>query len=556
MLLQEAITTNPHRFDNLNFDRLTDTYHLAQGIIEQLTPEATLELFSSADEAGMHLLMDAIVDEAYQVLYGGNQKQIKSQQFGYLDKLNTSIDETLRCENIGYFITNVMPEFEMNWHHLDWCEIIQSHKYACVLAARDHGKSFMFSNAYPCWQLYRYKPVTAKQKLNNRGLLISFSMQQAVDLMSIIKDSVEGNDILRERIYNKDKWSATDIKAKTGSRLTVKGFGSSVRGIHPYWIMVDDGLKDNVIYSQDQRTKNINYFHSVLMNAIIPGGKVNVVGTPFHNQDLYGDLKTKPNWKVFEYPSVFPDGRILWENRYTFADLMEKRKGQGNLIFSRELLCRPITSDSTIFPMEILNNSILRMDKYTLVNNRESFPVKFDRVVVGCDFAISGSVGADYSVYTVWGIDDKDTMWLLYALREKGLSFAQQITHLKLINQNFRPDVMVLENNNFQQIFVSEADKAGLPVVPHTTTGKKHDLKEGWASLALLFERGCIKLPYGDQKSKDFADMAMLEFSSVAYTDDKGLVSTDGHDDICSSFWLSSIAVKRIVVDAFNFGFI
>jgi hypothetical protein len=144
----------------------------------------------------------------------------------------------------------------------------------------------------------------------------------------------------------------------------------------------------------------------------------------------------------------------------------------------------------------------------------------------------------------------------MYALREKGLSFGLQIAHMKRINQNFRPDVMVLESNNFQQIFVQETDKQGLPVVPHVTTGLKNDLKQGWASLALLFERGAIKMPYGDQKSKDFADMAMLEFSSVAFTEDKGLVSTDGHDDICSSFWLGSIAVKKIVVDAFNFSFL
>ena len=528
-------------------------------MISEMTPEATLELFSSADTDGLTETFDMMVDEAYGVLYGGTKPiQVTGSAFGYLDKLTASVDETLRCESLAYFITNVMPEFEMNWHHLDWCKAMTKHDQNCFLAARGHGKSFFFSNALPSWNLYRYKPRTPKERVNNRGFLFSFSIMQAVDLMTILKDNIEGNDILKDRLYNKEHWSKTDITCKNRARLTVKGFGGAVRGAHPYWIVVDDGLKDNVIYSKEQRNKNINYFHSVIMN-MPPGNvkkQITVVGTPFHGQDLYGDLKTKAGWNVYEYPAIFPDGSLLWAGLFDYPSLMQKRLSQGNLVFSRELLCRPITSDSTIFPPEILNLATFRMESYTLVQNRESFPVKFDRVVCGCDFAISGSVGADYSVFTVWGIDEKERMWLLQAIQEKGLSYAQQIAILKNINANFRPEAMVLESNVFQQIFVQELDKQGLPIVPHVTTGKKNDLKEGWASLALLFERGMFKIPIGDQRSKDFADNMMLEFTSVAYTDEHGLCSTDGHDDICSSFWLATIAVKKIIVDAFNFSFL
>jgi phage terminase large subunit-like protein len=336
----------------------------------------------------------------------------------------------------------------------------------------------------------------------------------------------------------------------------VKGFGSSVRGAHPYWIIVDDGLKDNVIYSLEQRNKSINYFHSVIMNMITPNGQVIVVGTPFHGSDLYGDLKSKEGWKVFEYPGIYPNGNLLWENRWSFKGLMEKRASQGNLIFSREILCRPITSDSSIFPIEIMNNAIHRMSDVKLVRNRESYHMKFDRVVVGVDFAISSSVGADFTVITVWGIDNTDKMWLMEAIMEKGMTYGQQIATLKNINVNFQPEVMVLENNVFQQIYVQQSELEGLPVVGHTTGIGKNDLEKGWAGLALLFERGMIKIPTGDQRSKDFADALIMQFGSVAFTDKGGLQSTDGHDDICSSTWLGSIAVKKVVTGAFNFNFI
>lgn len=547
---------NDDEYPFWTFDKMSETYRIAQEIIEQLTPEALAEIYS-ANSGDIDTLLDTIAKETYHTLYGNERKAIEASSLGYLDKLSESMEETLRCENLNYFITSVLPDFEMNWHHLDWGEIAMKYKLTCIEAARDHGKSYYWSNAYPAWEMYRFKPKnnTAYEQRNKRGFLFSFSIQQAIDLLAILRETIEGNDILNDRLFNKNGFSKTDITCKNRTRMTVKGFGSAVRGAHPGWIVVDDGLKDNVIYSQVQRQKSNDYFQAVIMNMVVPQGVVRVVGTPFHNQDLYGELKTKKNWHVFEYPAIFPNGDLLWENRWKYSDLMEKRASQGNLIFSRELLCRPITSDSTIFPQEILNTAFYRMDNYTLVNNRESFPIKFKRVVTGCDFALSSSVGADYSVFMTWGIDDQDNMWLLHAYRGKGDSYATQLAILKNINANFQPEIMLLENNQMQQIFVQESERAGLPVLGHTTTGRKNDLKHGLPSLAILFERGKFRIPTGDQRSKDFADMLVLEFSSVAFTD-KGLMATDGHDDIAMCSWISVEAARNVTANAFDFSFV
>ena len=416
--------------------------------------------------------------------------------------------------------------------------------------------SFYFSNAYAAWQLYRYKkPSTTRYSKrptvasSNRGFLFSFSLQQSVDLLEILKGTIEENEILKERLLPQstaNNWSATNIVCRNGARLTGKGFGSSVRGAHPYWIIVDDGLKDNVIYSSLQRNKSTDYFHSVIMNMLVPGGQIVVVGTPFHAEDLYGDLKTKNGWFVIEYPAIFPDGRILWPQRWSFKDLMDKKETQGSIIFSRENLCRPITNESSIFPMEILTRSLLRMENYTLVDSREEFPVKFSKVVVGCDFAMSANVGADYAVFSVWGIDElTDERWLLHLWREKGAKFFEQMNVLRRINSRFRPDLIVMENNTFQQIFVETADTEGMPVIGHTTGIDKYDLKTGWPHLSTLFERGKIHIPVGNVYSQQVKDLIFQDLGSVAFTE-KGLESVGSHDDISSSFWLADLAASRM----------
>lgn len=531
-------------------------------IIDGLDDTALLEI-AGGNESDIDTMIDGMLRDVFSVIYTGNKDIDFSPK--YTERVSQNVEETLRCANLTYFITSVLPDFQLSYHHIEWGDLVHHHKKLCIEAARDHGKSFYFSNAYIAWQLYKYKNNVRDQFSNrpaksnsNRGFLFSFSLQQAVDLIEILKGTIESNEILRERLYprslNEGAWASTNIMCRNGARLTGKGFGSSVRGAHPYYIVVDDGLKDNVIYSSMQRQKSIDYFHSVIMNMLVPKGQIIVVGTPFHAQDLYGDLKTKKGWFVIEYPAIFPNGKILWPQRWSYKDLMEKRATQGNIIFSRENLCRPIVSDSSIFPLSILKNSLVRMDNYTLVRNRDDYAKKFDKVVVGCDFAISSNVGADYYCYTTWGIDEDNGMWLMNIQIGKGKSYEEQLQILKGINARFRPAVMVFESNVFQQIFTEGATKYGMPVVSHNTGVEKNDLSKGWAALAIMFERGMIHIPTGDDESMKMKDVIFDQLGSVAFTD-RGLQSVGSHDDVCSSMWLGALA-RNLAETGFKFTFI
>ena len=551
-----------HRLECLN---------VVDEIIDGMDDKGVLELMQGSG-GDLDWVLDNLMKDTYQVMYTGDPNIDFAPK--YTERLSASIEETLRTRNLTYFITSVMPDFQLSWHHLEWGDLVHRYNKLCINAARDHGKSYYFSNAYCAWKLYSYaKPKNSvfsarpTKSNSNRGYLFSFSLQQSVDLMEILKGTIESNDILKDRLFpdsrNSGAWASTNIVCKNGARLTCKGFGSSVRGAHPYWIVVDDGLKDNVIYSALQRQKSIDYFHSVIMNMLVPGGQIIVVGTPFHASDLYGDLKSKSRfatnnkkgWFVIEYPAIFPDGRILWPQRWSFFDLMDKRSTQGNIIFSRENLCRPITNEASIFPLKVLERSLLRMENYTLVRNRDDFPIKFNKVVTGCDFAISANVGSDYTVFTTWGVDDETgERWLLNFYRDKGKTFHEQMQILKGINARFRPDTMVMEQNTFQQIFVQESDKQGLPVIGHITGIDKYDLKTGWPGLAIDFERGKIHIPIGDTYSQNVKDLIFSDLGSVAFTD-KGLESVGEHDDISSSFWLAKLAAN-LITTGFKYTFI
>ena len=274
--------------------------------------------------------------------------------------------------------------------------------------------------------------------------------------------------------------------------------------------------------------------HAFLSNGIISHN------TPYQTNDLYDSLKKDDKFKVFEYPAIFPDGRLLAPDRFTFEKLMKERESAGSLVFSREYLVVPISDDSTIFPWDILKRSTIGMENVRLVNNQESFPYKLDAVAVGCDFGISGSVGADYSCFTVWGRDRNDIYYLLHIYRAKGMAYDEQVQRIVMLNTIFRPNAVIVENNNFQSVLGSLVMDSGVKnLVRFTTTNNKKDLRSGWPSLSALFERGVIKIPYHPD-DRDKVNTMFGEFNSVAFRSDKGtLESISGHDDTLSSSYMA-----------------
>ena len=322
------------------------------------------------------------------------------------------------------------------------------------------------------------------------------------------------------------------------------------------WGRSDDLPDESSIYSLEQREKLIDLFNGTISPIVEPYGYNLVDGTPYQENDLYAKLKEDPKFKVFEYPAVFPDGRLLAPDRFTFKKLMEEKQSLGTMVFSREYLVVPISDDSTIFPWEILMRSTYGMEKYMLVNNIESFPIKLAKVVIGCDFAVSGNVGADYTCYSVWGKDLLGNYYLLYIYREKGLSHNEQLNKIMQLDRSFKPSEIVVENNGFQSILADMARQQGIRnITPFTTTaGNKKDLRTGWVSLAALFERGAIKCPWHTDSRKQVEQM-FGEFNSIAFRPDKGtLESISGHDDTVSSAFMAINKLRegtiRVVVDS------
>ncbi len=549
----------PHSVGGISLSQVNQVYTVVEDIFDTLDDEGVRQLMSG-NSRDLNNITNIIVEETTRAMYGyGKSASALNTSFDYLDKLTDAFEHSLRVNSYNYFVLTVLPSFNLEPHIIQWGNIIQLYRKFTVIAARDHSKSYTFTYAKPLWHVYRYNANKKYTLRSKDGVIITNEYKLSKMFLSMIRSEIEDNPILRDIAYpdSKNGWGAEEIVTKNGVKITAKSYGSKMRGYHPYWIVVDDFLNESTMYSYEQKMKYINMFHSVIMNMLRKGGQIAVTGTPFISGDLYDNLKKAHGWRVFEFPAIMPDGTVLYSSKYTYDELMKKRSSIGSVNFSREIMVKPISEATSVLPYDIVKRAFQNMDKYVLVPNRGSHPVKFKYISVGTDFAFSASSAADWTSYVVIGVDEYDKYWLIHVFRGKGLSYGSQMNALKSIHINFMPDVFVIETNGAQKIFYDMALSMNLPVISHATGTDKYSLYEGLPALAVLFERDQIKFPRGDEHSVSITDMIALQLASFSYDRDKGeMINVADHDDDGMSLWQAARGVQYIKTSGFDWSLI
>jgi phage terminase large subunit-like protein len=473
--------------------------------------------------------------------------EIEASKFGH----SPDIEELLLRTDLSYFAEQIL-DMEISGHHEEWSELVAKNKKLCINAPRDHGKSFMFSFAYVIWRLYyNWIPssLTGEQYKSiprvSVGYIFSNTQDQAVNLLELVKREIESNPRLEHLIpASKEVWSKTALKLSNGAICRARGWNQSVRGAHPVWIVCDDVLTDEAIYSEMTRMKQIDYFFSAVTPMLVPGGQLIVVGTPFHQDDLYAKLRENKAYNFCRFPALSDIGaQPLWPTRYSKAQLVERKEEVGSTRFAREYLCLPISDDSSLFPERILTQCYdpsFEMPINLTQEDREQL-----RIFTGVDLALSSTVGADYTVITTLAVDKFQNRWIIDIRRKKGLSMNEQLREIQDVYKTYRPLNILVENNAFQRVFVDElVGRTDLPVNGHTTTAhNKNQFETGVPSMQILFENRKFVIPRKTERDREITDKLINELKCFTWQDGK-LQGLGAHDDMVMSLWIANCAVN------------
>lgn len=452
-------------------------------------------------------------------------------------------------------------KFILGPHHLDWGRAINNAHRVLALAARDHGKSHFFVFAYALWQAQIRSP-------GREGYIISATDQQAKDHLRKIRDEVCGggglppNPKLADLLPLK-KDTEREIVFANGSRIKARGFGSKVRGGHPWWVVSDDTLNDEHIWSETTRAKGIDYFLSAIEPMVVPGGQLIVVGTPFHAEDLYAHLERSGEYEVLRHPAIDPaTDAPLWPARYNRDALERKKRLLGsNLRWSREFLCQPISDDSSIFPSALFEQTGIKQP-YKLGLDAKFWGGQGFTTYMGVDLAISTSANADWFVaFTVAICPRTGDVWVVDIYRVQGLGYQEQVDTIVTMAKKYDCQFVFVEANQYQRVITDMVVRtSSIPIKAFYTTGRggstqastqrrgmagtytanKNNLDRGVPALRMLLENVKLRIPW-DPETREKVALWVREMQSFSFIQGK-LQGVGAHDDTVMAFWMAERA--------------
>ena len=454
-------------------------------------------------------------------------------------------------------------------HIESWSELVHAESRLAILAARDHGKSAFFSYAYPLWRAW--------SEPGCEVYLFSKTLEQAQDFLSIIiygRNNLRGVEDVPDLAYlmptkedfrtnPRVRLNKSDVIFTNGSRIRCVGYGKAIRGRHPKYVVLDDVLNDNDMWSETERRKNISYYQSAIVNMVMPseqyeghfeGGQAIVIGTPYHLADLYSWLETNEIYAFRRFPGITtrkgaPAALFPW--RWSLKQLLRKKKEIGPVAFSREILCVPVTDDISIFPSYLFPP--LYDHQLTLRPTKAEMEARGWETVMGIDIARSASVGADYFVIFTMAKDQQGQRFIVDINRTKGLPFNRQLELMAREAEKYNPGLVYIESNAMQQIYTDEMRRmTDIPVKEFLTLAtNKYPLDKGVPGLRIILENQKLTIPRGDEYSRTQTDIWQAEASQFGYIDGK-LQGIGIHDDTVMAWWFAEEATKA---GGFSFAF-
>ncbi len=316
--------------------------------------------------------------------------------------------------------------------HRELCNFIQDQmdKKKLVLIPRSHLKTKLVSIGYPTMKIVNNPKI--------RVLIYSATWQMAVDIHLAIQKALQGNERIHDiwGDYSKDatEWSQSRtrlaVNDKREATITAAGITNNLVGGHYDLIILDDPVTRENIGTMDQIQNVITRYKDAL-DLLEPHGELIVIGTRWHDSDLYGWIMDPSNnamenflvmvKRAYEGNLMTGDNfEALWSGKFTRENLLAKAKEEGWAHFSAQYLNDPVPEEAATFK----RNWFIYYDATDL-------PGKLMNKFLLIDPALSQTQDADFTAMVVIGVDEYNNIFILDIVRAK-------LSPNEIINEIFR----------------------------------------------------------------------------------------------------------------------
>ena len=346
------------------------------------------------------------------------------------------------------------------------------------------------------------------------SLYVSDSIENGVkNMRKNLEFRYENSDFLKQYIpearFTDIRW---EFKNASGGCFIVKGYGAKtgVRGAkemgkRPQLAVLDDLISDEDARSatviaavEDTVYKAVNYALHPKKNMIIWSG------TPFNAKDPLYKAVESGAWAVNVFPvcEQFPcsreDFRGSWPDRFTYDYVKTQYDAAVKLgkveTFNQELMLRIMSEEDRL----ILDSEIQWYKREQVLKHRSRF-----NFYITTDFATSAKQSADWSVISVWAINNNgDWFWVDGICKRQDMG--KNVEDLFRLAQMYRPQSVGVEVTGQQSGFIpwireqmlarnvyftfaSENNKNEPGIRPTTNKMQRFNLVVPWFKLGKMF---------------------------------------------------------------------
>lgn len=390
------------------------------------------------------------------------------------------------AEFAKHYLGLTLPAHQTRWGALGLTE-----RRLLLLAPVRHGKSLLMAYVLPLMMIAADR--------NIRIIIASKTARLALDTVRHIGDQLRNNPALVRDFgpfFAPDqKWTDSQVQVirsdlnQRDPTLTAVGVGGMLEGVGGNVAILDDVVDVEGASSEIERARTLEWFNGTLLGRLEPGGRAVIIGTPWHELDLYGALSTREDYRVERTPAILdePAGLTLWPARFPLADLLRLRKDMGSRAFAAKYQANPMPSEGAIF----------KAGWFRWVDPRD-VPTE-GTYAIGVDPALgeAASKGADWfaSCCVMQAVDGK--VYVMAVTADRDCPLTSCYASLRSLWERYRPQRIMVEEVGFQWQAVSSAPELrGLPLVPQSTEGRdklariRGTLEAAVEGGRLLFVRG------------------------------------------------------------------
>jgi predicted phage terminase large subunit-like protein len=338
------------------------------------------------------------------------------------------------------FITYTKPDYKVNWHHRVICgeldALITGETTRLILCTPPrHGKSEIASRRFPAY-IFGKDPdaeIIACSYTSDLAQRMNRDVQRIIDSPQYravfpdvrlwgtnIRTTAQGSYLRNSDIF--------EIVGHRGSYRSA-GTGGAITGMGAEYAIIDDPVKNREDASSETLRKKLwEWYASTLYTRLTPDGRVLLILTRWHEDDLAGRLieqmksEDGERWRVISLPALAESGRgdahesdgreegeALWPGAYGIKRLRTIKGVIGSYEWSALYQQRPAPEEGAIF---------LRHWWRYYDESPAAAAIGMDEIIQSWDMSFKDAKDSDYVAGQVWGKKGADR-FLLDQIRER-----------------------------------------------------------------------------------------------------------------------------------------